>query len=181
MAAEAGCRLLHWRPAVAPEAPGGVRYDAALLDALMGSSSPALAPKMLLLACPHTPTGWTPAAGEMEAIVEVCRRHGSFLVCDERLRLLDRAPGLHAASVAQLYEGAICVGGLGEAFGLPGLAVGWLASQNAAVLARAAQQQAYTAGPGSGVSQLFALAALRGARGLLEGARATVASLKNTR
>jgi aspartate/methionine/tyrosine aminotransferase len=62
----------------------------------------------------------------------------SWLFSDEMYRHLEQANGERATlpSAAESYSRAVTLSGLSKAYGLAGLRLGWLASQDAAVIER---------------------------------------------
>jgi len=71
------------------------------------------------------------------------------------------------------YERAITLSGLSKPYGLPGLRVGWLATQDAEALAKLRQMKDYVTICGSAPSEVLAIIALRHREALLQRAQAT--------
>ena len=66
------------RVALAPDATGAWRLD---LDRLIAAVTPQT--RMLLLNAPNNPTGWTLTRAEQQALLDHCRRTGTWIVADE--------------------------------------------------------------------------------------------------
>lgn len=78
--------------------------------------------KMLFFANPSNPTGTWTSGKAMEELIELCRMHDLWLVCDE----VYLVPDGHSLSVSDLYEKAVVTGSLSKQYGLPGLRFGWI-------------------------------------------------------
>ena len=85
---------------------------------------------MILLNTPHNPTGTVFSAGELAKVVDIARRHGVRIMCDEVYEHLvfdDAAHPHHSIlSVPGAREVAVAVGSAGKSFSLTGWKVGWL-------------------------------------------------------
>ena len=66
------------RVALAPDATGAWRLD---LDRLIAAVTPQT--RVLLLNAPNNPTGWTLTRAEQQALLDHCRRTGTWIVADE--------------------------------------------------------------------------------------------------
>ena len=86
---------------------------------------------------------------------------------------------LHAGSrvpqLAELHPRAVSVNGLSKSYGLPGLRLGWILSQDQALLRRILAAKDYTTICNSAPSEALALVAVRAADRLHERSRAQVA------
>ena len=94
--------------------------------------------RMVLINTPNSPTGATVDVATQADLVELCRQHGLWLVNDEVYRESVADPALLPPPIAVAYERGVSIGALSKAFGLPGLRVGWVASQDTALLAQVA-------------------------------------------
>merc|ERR1719414_2154861 len=65
------------------------------------------------------------------------------------------------------YEHAVTLSGLSKPYGLPGLRVGWLATQDAHVMGKLRQAKDYVTICGSAPSEILAIIALRHGEALL--------------
>ena len=84
--------------------------------------------RLLVLNTPNNPTGYALSADERQRICDLARRHGLRILADEVYRGLE-APEAVPPAFCDIYERAFSVGVLSKAYGLPGLRVGWIASQ----------------------------------------------------
>lgn len=79
--------------------------------------------KMISVTCPHNPTGGLWDEAVLHQLAELAESAGAVLLVDETYRdLTHDGPLPMAASVS---AGAISVGSVSKAYGLPGLRIGW--------------------------------------------------------
>lgn len=117
--------------------------------------------RLVVLNAPHNPTGALPTLEEYEAVVELCRRAGAFLLVDEVYRGLERDPARRLPAACEIYEKGISLNVLSKVPGLAGLRIGWLATREAEVLEAVAAFKDYNTICSSGPSEILALLALR--------------------
>jgi aspartate/methionine/tyrosine aminotransferase len=152
-----GAEVTRWGPTVGDQelGAGSWRLD---LGALERSIRPAT--RLLVINFPHNPTGCLPTAAELMAIVDLARQHRLYLFSDEMYRLLEYDAASRLPSVADLYERGIALSGLSKSFALPGLRIGWLATHDRDVLARALAFKDYTTICNSAPSEALGIIAL---------------------
>jgi aspartate/methionine/tyrosine aminotransferase len=148
-----GCAVTRW-PLTARD--GRWRLD---LDFLADQIRPET--KLLVVNFPHNPTGYLPARNELDAIIDLARRHSLHVFSDEMYRLLEHNAGERLPPVADLYERGISLSGLSKTFALPGLRIGWLAMRDADLLARCIAFHDYTTICNSAPSEILGIMALR--------------------
>ncbi|MDZ5078057.1 aminotransferase class I/II-fold pyridoxal phosphate-dependent enzyme [Nesterenkonia sp. HG001] len=85
---------------------------------------------LILLNTPHNPTGTVFSPEELRRVVDIARRHGLRIMCDEVYEHLvfDDATHRHRTilSVPGAQEVAVAVGSAGKSFSLTGWKVGWI-------------------------------------------------------
>ena len=118
------------RVALAPDAGGAWRLDLdRLLDAVTAGT------RVLLLNAPNNPTGWTLSRAEQQAILDHCRRTGTWIVADEvyeRVWFGAGADSEHGAcapsflDIASPDDRLVVVGSFSKAFLMTGWRLGWL-------------------------------------------------------
>ncbi len=113
------------RVALRPDLHGRWRLDLdELLDAVTARTS------VLLVNSPNNPTGWTLDRAEQQAILDHCRRTGTWIVADEVYDRLYFAPGAAAApsfaDLASSDDRVIVVGSFSKSFLMTGWRLGWL-------------------------------------------------------
>lgn len=104
------------------------------LDALRKAASRGV--RMICLNNPNNPTGSLIPKEMMEEIVEIARKAGAYLFCDEVYAGVSQEDGNECPSVADLYEKGIATGSMSKAFSLAGLRLGWLATRDREALAQ---------------------------------------------
>jgi aspartate/methionine/tyrosine aminotransferase len=92
--------------------------------------------RLVLMNFPNSPTGAVLDRASLDGLIDLCRRHGLWLVNDEVYRQTDRDPERAVPPVVDLYERGISINGLSKGFGLPGLRVGWAACRDRGTLDR---------------------------------------------
>jgi aspartate/methionine/tyrosine aminotransferase len=117
--------------------------------------------KLVSINFPHNPTGRIIARQTLDALVDLCRRHGLWLFSDEVYRLLGPYPDRQLPQVADLYERGLSLNVMSKAYGLSGLRIGWIACADADLLVRMERMKHYLSICNSGPSERLAVIALR--------------------
>lgn len=151
-------------------ARGGWRLDVDDIRAAMRPNT-----KLVSVNLPHNPTGHLLAREELDALVELCREHGVYLLVDEVYRGVELDPSDTLPQVADLYECGVSLNVMSKAYGLPGLRVGWFACQDHALLERVERYKHYLSICNSAPAEQLALFALQGREQILEKNRALLA------
>jgi aspartate/methionine/tyrosine aminotransferase len=123
----------------APDAAGGWALDPDRLAVALRPNT-----KAILLNLPHNPTGYLPSRAVFDAVVDIARSHGIWILSDEVYRGLERRPEDRLPAIAEAYERGLSVGVLSKAYGLPGLRLGWLACRDRDLLRRVERLKDYT-------------------------------------
>jgi len=129
------------------------------LDFLENNITPET--RMVVINFPHNPTGYTISSEELDQIVSIARKHNLFLFSDEMYRFLEYSQNDRLPPVCNLYEKGISLSGLSKAFALPGLRIGWLATQDAIALKDLETYKDYTTICSSAPSEILSIIALR--------------------
>lgn len=117
--------------------------------------------KLLVINFPHNPTGYLPTRAVLDRIVEIARAHQLYIFSDEMYRLLEYDAALRLPPLCDLYARAISLSGLSKTFGLPGLRIGWLATQQTDLPMRWLTLKDYTTICNSAPSEILGLIGLR--------------------
>ena len=117
--------------------------------------------RAIVINYPHNPTGAHISEAELRQVVEIAREAGAWLFSDEVYRFSEYDPADLLPGVVSLYERGVSLGVLSKAFGLAGLRIGWVATQDEALLARLMALKDYTTICAAGPSEILALIALR--------------------
>jgi aspartate/methionine/tyrosine aminotransferase len=97
------------------------------LDQLLAAITPAT--RMLLVNAPNNPTGWTLTRAEQQAILDRCRKTGTWIVADEvyeRLWFGDGAAAPSFLDIANDQDRLIVVHSFSKSFLMTGWRLGWM-------------------------------------------------------
>ncbi len=89
--------------------------------------------RFVVLCTPHNPTGFTPDEDFRRRLVSLLRTSDTPLIADEIYTGLPDTAERYAPLACE-YENAVSLHGLSKTLGLPGLRVGWMATQNLSLL-----------------------------------------------
>ncbi len=148
-----GCRVTLWPVTLGP---AGWQVD---LDQLERSITPQT--RLIVINFPHNPTGHQITHDELNAIIRMARVHGCTIFSDEMYRYLENDPALRLPAVCDVYEKGISLSGLSKSFALAGLRIGWLATQESALIGRWLAIKDYTTICNSAPSEILGLIALQ--------------------
>lgn len=101
--------------------------DLAELKALLRPNT-----RLLAVNFPNNPTGKVPARETWDALIELARQRGLWLLSDEVFRGLEA--GAAQPQAADLYERALSLNVTSKAYGLAGLRLGWIACQDREII-----------------------------------------------
>ena len=93
------------------------------LDELETAVSPST--KLIAICNPNNPTGAILTESEMEVIIRIADRVGSWILADEVYSGAERLTDVQTPSFYGRYPKVIAVGSMSKAYGLPGLRIGW--------------------------------------------------------
>jgi aspartate/methionine/tyrosine aminotransferase len=141
----------------------GFRLD---LDHLASLVTPGT--RLVSLTTPHNPTGAVISRGDLLAVIGMVERAGAWLLLDETYRELAREPLPPAAT---LSERVISVSSVSKTYGVPGIRVGWLLCQDAALMEQFLAAKEQIALAHSVVDEAIALAVLQRRDALLPAIR----------
>ena len=119
--------------------------------------------RMVIANSPSNPTGGVIPASELEKILEVCQRHGVWLMTDEcysHFTYGDQKP-YSVASVPESKSGLIVIGSLSKTFAMTGWRVGYALAPQPLIQAMTKLQSQSTSNPTS-IAQYAAIAAMTG-------------------
>jgi aspartate/methionine/tyrosine aminotransferase len=152
VARDTGCRVTPWR---ADEARGWALDP----DELRRLATPAT--RAIVVNLPHNPTGYLMGRKEFLATVSFAEERGIVLLCDEVYRESEHEPADRLPAACEVGDLAVSLGVMSKTYGLAGLRIGWVATRNAALLARMAALKDYTTICCSAPSEFLAELALR--------------------
>jgi aspartate/methionine/tyrosine aminotransferase len=116
--------------------------------------------RLVVINFPHNPTGYLPSRPEWDAIVGTVSATGAVLFSDEMYRGLEYEKNDRLPSACDCYERAVTLSGLSKSYGLPGLRIGWLATQDRDLLKQMGQIKDYTTICSSAPSEILGIIAL---------------------
>ncbi|MEM6577648.1 MAG: pyridoxal phosphate-dependent aminotransferase, partial [Pseudomonadota bacterium] len=117
--------------------------------------------RLVTINFPHNPTGAILSRDRYDALIELCRHHGLYLLHDEIFHGLGPSGAVHLPFAADLYERGLSLGVMSKSYGLPGLRIGWIACQDTDVLSRMERMKHYLSICNSGPSERLALIGLK--------------------
>ena len=117
--------------------------------------------KLLTINFPHNPTGAILDRDRYTALIELCRHHGIHILHDEIFHGLGPTGTEHLPLIADEYELGLSLGVMSKSYGLPGLRVGWIASQDHDLLRRMERLKHYLSICSSGPSERLAIIGLQ--------------------
>ncbi len=124
--------------------------------------------KLLIINCPHNPTGVLLDKEVFETIINIARNNGAYIFSDEVYRYLEIDESKRLPAIADAYEKGISLNVMTKAFGLAGLRIGWLASGDKKFLQKVQSYKFYTSICNSAPSEILALIALRAKENILK-------------
>ncbi|MEM9438756.1 MAG: pyridoxal phosphate-dependent aminotransferase [Pseudomonadota bacterium] len=117
--------------------------------------------KLITINFPHNPTGAILPIDRYEALIELARKQGIWILHDEIFHGLGPSGAQHLPFIADVYERGLSLGVMSKSYGLPGLRVGWIACQDRDVLSRMERLKHYLSICNSGPSERLAVIGLK--------------------
>jgi aspartate/methionine/tyrosine aminotransferase len=117
--------------------------------------------RAIVINTPHNPTGYLMSRDEFLEVHRMADRHGVIVFSDEVYRESEYNPADRLPPACDLGDRAVSLGVMSKTYGLPGLRIGWVATRNAAMIARMATLKDYTTICNSAPSEFLAELALR--------------------
>lgn len=115
-----GCEITHWLPDLT-----NWQFDVAELATLVRPDT-----KLIIINFPHNPTGSYLSRQQIDEVVAIARRSDAYLFSDEMYHKLVIGDTPELPPISDLYEKGISLWGTSKTFGLAGLRIGWLVSQD---------------------------------------------------
>jgi len=143
---------------VSLDSSDGWSLDLAALEAAIRDDTRAI-----FINYPHNPTGAQLGGEQFRSLLELAHRRGIPVVSDEVYRNLEFDPATRLPAAADLTATAVSVGVMSKAYGLAGLRIGWVASQDTELVRRVRNLKDYTSVCSSAPAEILSLIALRAA------------------
>lgn len=152
VAKELECTVSFWKPT---KELSKWHYDPSDLKKLIQPKT-----KLIVINFPHNPTGFSPKINDYLEIVEIARQNGITIFSDEMYRFLTHTANSTLPSMCDLYENSVSLWGTAKTFGLAGLRLGWLTSQNKDIIKKVENFKDYLSICSSAPSEILATIAL---------------------
>ena len=123
--------------------------------------------RLMTINFPHNPTGTILPLDRYEALIALCRKHGIYILHDEIFNGLGPTGARHLPFIAEVYERGLSLNVMSKSYGLPGLRIGWIASQDSEVLSKMERIKHYLSICNSGPSERLTKIALNNRETLL--------------
>ena len=109
---------------------------------------------------PNNPSGFVPDAETWTSFNELCQRRGIRVVSDEVYRGIEIDADRTLPAAAEINPDALSISVTSKAYGLPGLRVGWIVTEDRAALARLEKAKHYTSIANAAPSEMLTVIAL---------------------
>ena len=117
--------------------------------------------RLVTINFPHNPTGTILPLDRYMSLVELCRKHGIYILHDEIFNGLGPTGTQHLPFVADVYERGLSLNVMSKSYGLPGLRIGWIACQDKEVVSKMERLKHYLSICNSGPSERLTKIALK--------------------
>jgi len=123
--------------------------------------------RLVTINFPHNPTGTILPLERYQALVELCRKHGIYILHDEIFNGLGPSGTEHLPYIADIYERGLSLNVMSKSYGLPGLRIGWIACQHRPIISKMERMKHYLSICNSGPSEQLTLIALKNREDIL--------------
>jgi len=124
--------------------------------------------KVIVINTPHNPTGYLMSHDDWSALHSLAAERGILVFCDEVYRESEYEMAERLAAGCDMGSHGISLGVMSKTYGLAGLRIGWIASQNRDVIDTMRMMKDYTSICNSAASEFLAEFALRHREKLVE-------------
>jgi aspartate/methionine/tyrosine aminotransferase len=144
------CEISYWQPN-----PVTWEFDTDVLQTLIQHNT-----KLIIINFPHNPTGAYLKRQQLDEIIRIAGKQDAWIFSDEMYRklMVDDIPVL--PPVCDLYDKGISLWGTSKSFGLAGLRIGWVVTQNREFLQKVVAFKDYLSICSSAPSEILAIIAL---------------------
>ena len=98
--------------------------------------------KVITMNSPNNPSGSLIPKETMQQVIQIARSVDAYILCDEVYRGISE-DGSYMYSVADLYEKGISVGSMSKSWSMAGVRLGWIATQDMALISRCRERRDY--------------------------------------
>jgi len=124
--------------------------------------------KLVIVNTPHNPTGFQFTKEEFKTLSDLSNEHGFFIFSDEVYRYLEYDENDRLPSICDINENGLALGVMSKTFGLAGLRIGWIATQNKEIYHKLAAYKDYTTICNSAPSEFLSTLALKNKEKLIK-------------
>eukprot|EP01091_Cochliopodium_minus_P008443 TRINITY_DN1918_c0_g1_i1.p1 TRINITY_DN1918_c0_g1~~TRINITY_DN1918_c0_g1_i1.p1 ORF type:complete len:283 (+),score=56.77 TRINITY_DN1918_c0_g1_i1:403-1251(+) len=124
--------------------------------------------KLIVLNFPNNPTGCVINIATLNDIVHIARKNNIYILSDEVYRFLEIDQNNRLPNISDIYENGVSLNVMTKAYGLGGLRIGWVATQNKKLLDDMVSYKLYTSICNSAPSEILALIALKNKENILQ-------------
>jgi len=89
---------------------------------------------LLVVNFPHNPTGFIPNLKDWQLVIKQAESKGCRVLCDEVFKGLEYSKEVALPSLCDLSEQGVSVGSMAKSYGCPSLRIGWVATQDKALV-----------------------------------------------
>ncbi len=154
-----GCAVTPWEV----QDSGGWTLDPADLERSLRPET-----RLVIINSPHNPTGYLMPCDVFREVNRITQSRGIRLFSDEVYRELEYSVADRLPAAADLNPLAVSLGVMSKTYGLPGLRIGWIGTQDSGLYSRMAALKDYTTICSSAPSEFLAELALRHRRQIAE-------------
>ena len=157
-----GCKVIDWDFKWAED----FKYNLESLKKIIRENPEV---KALVINNPNNPCGYCFNESELKELINIL--NGRYLIADEVFRDICLKP---IPAVASLYEKGISISDVSKSYGLQGLRVGWIATQDEKIIEKCLSQKSYFSLRTSILSEKIAALALNKREVLLENSKVLI-------
>jgi len=121
VAASNGCEVTRWEA----QEENNWELDIAFLEKAVRPNT-----KAIVINTPHNPTGYLMSRAKLAQVVDFARAHKLWLFSDEVYQGMEYREEDRLPAACDLYEKAVSLGVMSKTYGLAGLRIGWIATQD---------------------------------------------------
>jgi aspartate/methionine/tyrosine aminotransferase len=154
-----GCQISPW---LAHE-ENGWALDLDELRHLMRTTT-----KAVIINTPHNPTGYLMSRADFDELNKFVQEKKLILFCDEVYRESEYNPADRLPAACDYGDHAVSLGVTSKTYGLAGLRIGWIATQNKKIYEKMASLKDYTTICNSAPSEFLSEVALRNRQKLID-------------
>ena len=144
------CEISCWQPN-----PATWEFDTEVLERLIQHNT-----KLIIINFPHNPTGAYLRREQLDEIIRIAKKQDAWIFSDEMYRNLMVSDMPELPPVCELYDKGISLWGTSKTFGLAGLRLGWLVTQNREFLHKVVAFKDYLSICSSAPAEILAMIAL---------------------